>query len=90
MTAKYVDGYIARNANIAAPRRVEVYNDNGIGNRGVGVIPDAVKAYVVATESGNGVLNRTVLTCTALPISVADDAGTAQYPKVLFTRKVLY
>jgi len=79
MTTKYVDGYIARNANITAPRRVEVYNDNGNGLSGVGVIPDAVKPYVVAAESGNGVLNRTILTCTAVPLSVADDAGQAQY-----------
>lgn len=79
MTSKYVDGYTSRNANIVAPRRIEVYNDNGAGVNGVGVIPDAVKPYVVATESGNGILNRTVLTCSAVPISVADDAGVAQY-----------
>lgn len=79
MVQKYVDGVVVRNANICAPRRIEVFNDNGVGTNGAGSVPDAVKAYVVATESGNGVLNRTKLVCTAVPISVADDAGVAQY-----------
>lgn len=34
---------------------------------------------VVATEYGNGVFNRTVLTLTNVLITVADDAGVAQY-----------
>lgn len=34
---------------------------------------------VTAVEYGNGVLNRTVLTLTATPISITDDAGVAQY-----------
>lgn len=79
MVQKYVDGVITRNSNIVAPRRIEVYNDNGVGVNGVGSVPDAVKAYVTATESGNGIVNRTKLVCTAVPISVADDAGVAQY-----------
>jgi len=77
MTQKYVDGVIQRNANIVAPRRIEIFNDQGIG--AAGTVPDAVKAYVVATESGDGIINRTKLVCTAVPISVADDAGVAQY-----------
>src|SRR4051812_28187391 len=34
---------------------------------------------VTAVEYGNGVLHRTVLTLTATPISITDDAGVAQY-----------
>lgn len=34
---------------------------------------------VVATEYFTGLLNKTVLTCVNTPISVADDAGVAQY-----------
>ena len=34
---------------------------------------------VTVQEYGNGLLNKTVLTCTATPISIADDAGVAQY-----------
>lgn len=79
MTQKYVEGFIARNDNIRAPKRLEVFNDNGIGVEGAGKVPAAAAPYVVATEFSNGLINRTKLTCTALPISVADDAGQAQY-----------
>lgn len=34
---------------------------------------------VVATEYGDGVLHKTVLTCTAAPVTITDDAGVAQY-----------
>jgi len=44
-----------------------------------GAVPSAVAAYVVATETGDSLIHKTVLTCTALPLSVADDAGVAQY-----------
>lgn len=44
-----------------------------------GSVPSAVAAYVVATESGDSLIHKTTLTCTALPLSVADDAGVAQY-----------
>lgn len=46
---------------------------------GCGTIPGAVSAYVTAVEEGDALIHRTTLTCTALPISVADDAGVAQY-----------
>lgn len=45
----------------------------------VGTVPDAVKAYIAVTEYGNDLVHRTVLTCTNLPLSIADDAGVAQY-----------
>lgn len=34
---------------------------------------------VVATEYGDGVIHKTVLTCTATPVTITDDAGVAQY-----------
>lgn len=34
---------------------------------------------ITCQEYGNGVFNKTVLTCTATPITIADDAGVAQY-----------
>jgi len=34
---------------------------------------------VAVTEYGDGVLHKTVLTCTATPITITDDAGVAQY-----------
>ena len=79
MVAKYVDGVIERNANIVAPRRIKVFDDNGVLNGGLGVIPPAQRDTVSVSETSNGVINRTILTCTAMPISVADDAGQAQY-----------
>ncbi len=77
MTVKYVDGVVARNANVTAPRRIAVYDDGGIVQPGT--VPEAAKAYVTEAFFGNGLCNRSILTCTALPISVADDAGQAQY-----------
>ena len=51
--------------------------------------PDLLSAYgdvgakngstVVAAEYGDGLLKKTILTCTALPIAISDDADTAQY-----------
>ncbi len=76
MTVKYVQATVARNANIVAPRRIPVYSDNGMAP---GVVPSAVAGYIVPDEAGSGVVNRTVLTCSAVPITVTDDAGVAQY-----------
>lgn len=45
----------------------------------VGAVPAAVAGTVVATEYGDSLVHKTVLTCTAVPISVADDPGVAQY-----------
>lgn len=36
-------------------------------------------ATVSCTHYGNGILNKTVLTCTDTPITISDDAGVAQY-----------
>lgn len=36
-------------------------------------------ATVGVTEYGDGILHKTVLTCTATPITISDDAGVAQY-----------
>ena len=34
---------------------------------------------VTVVEKGNGVITKTILTCTATPVSISDDAGVAQY-----------
>lgn len=65
------------NANVNKRKLVNLDQSSPIEE--VGTVPDAVKAYVVATEYGNSLVHRTVLTCTAVPISIADDAGVAQY-----------
>lgn len=67
----------AVNANVC---RLEVTDLDGMSDATeAGTVPAAVGATVVATEYGDNVVHKTVLTCTALPLSVADDAGVAQY-----------
>ena len=34
---------------------------------------------VTVQEYGNGIVNKTILTCTATPVTISDDAGVAQY-----------
>jgi hypothetical protein len=76
MSDKYVDGYKEINANVRKPQTIQVFDDN---NGGFGLVPGAVQDYIAVENFGNGVINRTKLTCTALPISISDDAGVAQY-----------
>ncbi len=78
MVQKFVNADKVIGGNIVKKERVKIYDDNGLEGL-QGVVPNAVKAYVSAAEFTNGLWARTVLTCTALPISLADDAGVAQY-----------
>lgn len=77
MTTRNVEVREAINANIERKKIVNLDQQSPIEE--VGTIPDAVKAYVTAEEYGDSIVHRTVLTCTAVPISIADDAGVAQY-----------
>lgn len=65
------------NSNIQ--KRQVVNMDQPTAIEEVGTVPDAVKAYITVTEQGDNLSHRTILTCAALPISIADDAGVAQY-----------
>lgn len=57
-----------------------IKKDVGILNTfDLGAVATAVSAYVTAVEYGNDVIKKTVLTCTALPVTISDDAGVAQY-----------
>ena len=67
----------AVNANVRQLSTVDL--DAAFTSAEVGAVPAAVAATCVATETGDNLIHRTVLTCTALPISVTDDAGVAQY-----------
>lgn len=75
MTTKKVRGFVERNANIRKYQDITIKDDQDR----VGSVPNSQGPYIVVEEFGNGLLNRTRLTCTSLPISVADDAGVAQY-----------
>lgn len=65
------------NSNVKAYKTVDL--DAQVSASDIGVVPSAVAATVVATETGDKLWHKTVLTCTAVPISLADDAGVAQY-----------
>ncbi len=77
MTIKYTKVFKRVSDDINKPELVKAFDDFGFQ---LGVVPDAAKAYISVQEmSVGGVLNKVVLTCTALPVSFADDAGVAQY-----------
>jgi hypothetical protein len=73
----YIETEDAINANVKRYKRVDL--DAQLTSADVGTVPSAVAATVVATETGDKLWHKTVLTCTSLPLSLADDAGVAQY-----------
>lgn len=77
MTTRNVEVRKKVNANIEKRKLVNLDQSSPIEE--VGTIPDAAKPYIVATEYGNSLVHRTVLTCTALPITFALDGTTALY-----------
>ncbi len=74
-----VKAFKSIDSNIAQPVDAVIRAEGDFVNGGLGAVPAAVAATCVATEYGNGVLHRTRLVCTAVPISFLDDAGQAQY-----------
>ncbi len=75
--ARQVVTEIPVNANIKSYRTIDLDSQSESSTNGV--VPTAVAATVVATEYGDNLMHKTVLTCTAVPVSVTDDAGVAQY-----------
>lgn len=78
---KQVEAYETVNANIRKPITFDL-NQAAASTGGNGVVPSAVAAQVVATESGDGVFHQTVLTITQLAQAIADAtswAGTEIY-----------
>jgi len=67
----------AVNAYVAKVRTQDL--DKRTTSTGRGSVPAAVQSTVVATEYGDDIWHKTVLTLTACPISISDDAGVAQY-----------
>lgn len=76
-TRRYmVDGYALHNSNIKTkigPRDLDKSTQD------VGAVPAAVQPYITLLEYGDESFHKTVLQCSALPISVTDVAGTIQY-----------
>ena len=56
----------------------ELYEEAGMlkTTTGAGAVNGST---VVAEERGNGVFHQTILTCTATPVTITDDANVAQY-----------
>jgi len=75
--ARTINTFETVNANIRTPKLADPDAMATIAE--VGTVPAAVAATCIATEYGDNLIHKTVLTCTALPISIADDAGVAQY-----------
>jgi hypothetical protein len=76
-TARNVTAKIAVNANVARLKEVDL---NGSAEAAeVGTVPAASAPYIAVAEYGDNTIHKTILTCTALPLSIADDAGVAQY-----------
>lgn len=75
--SRKVDGWQDLNANIRTKIGVKDIDNNTAGN---GSIPSAVGSYVTAVEKGDGVFHQTVLTLSALPITMRDteQGGGAQ------------
>lgn len=77
MSTRKVDGWEQVNDNIRtriAPKDIDLAPSGTSG-----VVPAAVSTTVVATEYGDAAFHKTVLTLTDCPLSIADDAGVAQY-----------
>src|SRR5688572_13238439 len=64
-----VIGWDSETAQIMRPAVSGATNGNGTKNG----------STVTAKEYGSDVLHKTILTCTATPITITDDAGVAQY-----------
>lgn len=65
------------NPNIQKRKVIDLDKQSVIAE--IGTVPDAVKPYITVTEYGDNLVHRTVLDCVNLPLSIADDAGVAQY-----------
>lgn len=77
MPERTVQAAQAINANVRKLKDISLNNTLEAS----GIVPQAAIPYVTVTERGDpgGLIHQTILTCNALPISLADDAGVAQY-----------
>ena len=68
MSERKADGHKAINANIRKPVEVSL-DKNAVG---AGVVPAAVSGTVSVAEYGDGTFHKTVLTLTAVPVTMRD------------------
>ena len=69
MAERKVEGYQALNANIRTKVGEQSLDRNTVGS---GTVPAAVVSTVAAVESGDGTFHQTVLTLTAVPVTMRD------------------
>jgi hypothetical protein len=60
-------------------RDFSVKNGVGIINKNIDLGTNEQSGTIVLSEQGDGVIHKTVFTCTAVPIVTADEAGQGQY-----------
>ena len=70
------DGTLTADSDKRVPTQKAVKAAIAVTADGVGAKNGAT---VSAVEYGNGVIHKTVLTCTATPVTITDDAAVAQY-----------
>jgi hypothetical protein len=68
MAERKVEGFEEVNSNIKKPKTVSL-DTNTVG---AGTVPGAVAGTVSATEYGDGAFHKTVLTLTAVPVTMRD------------------
>lgn len=69
-----------RDHDLGPNRELTVRKDTGLLTAvNLGAVPTAVADYVTAEERGDGVVHQTVLTLTACPVSITDEAGVVAY-----------
>lgn len=76
MTTRYVEVSELVNANV---KKIKTVDLDDAPTTSVGSVPHAIRTYVTVAENGDSVIHQTVLTCTALPVTISDDAAVAQY-----------
>jgi hypothetical protein len=84
---RYVQAQTEVNANVNKPSRVNM--DSTGGNAlttayGIGSIPNSLGTTCTVVEQGDGAIHKSIFTCTAMPVSIADDAGVVQHGGVKF------
>ena len=67
--SRMVDSWEDLNPNIRTKLGVRDIDNSAVGN---GSVPAAIQSYVTATEKGDGVFKQTVLTLSAVPVTMRD------------------
>ncbi|HUT62019.1 MAG TPA: hypothetical protein VNA25_29630 [Phycisphaerae bacterium] len=67
---------LGKRREVSIPDISDLANDAIESRYGIGAVAGAT---ITAVEKGDGVVHKTVLTCTALPITITDEAAAGQF-----------